>query len=77
MQVKHRGHTITVYRERCMGGWDMLYYSVFRDADRYECVSSFTEDESPVRTYVRYMKERIDAELASDDPWGECEDETQ
>ncbi len=71
MKVVYRGHEIDVRRERCMGGWPLLYYSIFRVSDGHECTSGFTEDTSPVRAYVGYMKERVDAELAEDDPWGE------
>ena len=69
MRVSYKGHEITVTRERCMGGWDLLYYSIYREADGYECECGFTEDETPIREYVGYMKERIDNELAEDDPW--------
>lgn len=71
MKGVHRGHEIEVRRERSLGGPPMLYYSVFRLADGYECTSGCTEDTSPVRTYVGYLKERINAELADPDPWGE------
>lgn len=71
MKATYKGYEIEVYREDCMGGWPMLYYSIFRMSDGYECTSGCTEDDSPVRTYIGYMKERIDAELAEDDPWNE------
>lgn len=71
MKVVYRGHEIDVRRERCMGGRLMLYYSIFRVRDGHECTSGFTEDTSPVSTYVGYMKERVDAELSDPDPWGE------
>ncbi|MBO9380217.1 hypothetical protein GG804_25965 [Sphingomonas histidinilytica] len=74
MKTVYRGHEITVTRERCLGGWDQLYYSIFRQSDGYECTSGHTEDESPVPVFVGYMKERVDAELADPDPWGESED---
>jgi hypothetical protein len=62
-------------REGSMGGDDFLYYSIFRLADGYECTSSYTSDTSPVRTYIGYLKERVDNELAEDDPWGEKSDQ--
>lgn len=74
MAEEYRGHEIEVSREPCMGGWPMLYYSIFRASDGYECTSGFTEDQSSVKEYMGYMKERIDAELAEDDPWGERAD---
>lgn len=74
MKVIYRGHEIDVHRAKCLGGWPMLYFSVFRVSDGYECLTSFTEGADTVRDYVGYMKERIDAELATDDPWGERKD---
>lgn len=71
MRVVHRGHEIDVKRDRCMGGWSQLYVSIFRVSDGHECLSFHTDDASPVRDYVGYMKERVDAELADADPWGE------
>ena len=75
MKTIYRGHEIKVTRERSMGGDDLLYYSIFRESDGYECTSGFTYDESPVHTYLQYMKERVDAELAEDDPWMEKAEE--
>lgn len=74
MKTVYRGHEIDVHREKCMGGWSLLYYSIFRVSDGRECLSGFTEDTSPVRIFMAYMKERVDAELAGADPWGERAD---
>ena len=74
MKKTYRGHEIIVKRERCLGGWDQLYYTIVRIADGYICADSFTEDTSPVPTYMKYMKERVDAELLEQDPWCEVED---
>jgi hypothetical protein len=74
VKIVYRGHEIDVRREQCMGGWSNLYYSIFRVSDGYECTSGFTEDTSSVRTYMGYMKERVDAELSEADPWGENAD---
>ena len=41
-QIEHRGHTILVSREPCLGGWDMTYYSIYRESDGYECVCDFS-----------------------------------
>ena len=73
MKVEYKEHEIEVKRERCMGGWMLLYYSIFRLSDGHEVTSGFTEDQSSVKEYVGYMKERIDAELA-DGKWrkGKC-----
>lgn len=71
MRLIYRGHEITVTRERCLGGWDMLYTAIFRVSDGYECTSFCEDSGEKVRDQVRYMKQRIDAELAEDDPWME------
>lgn len=71
MKAKHRGHTIDVHRERCLGGWSQLYFSVFRDSDGYECLSSFEDSAETVRDKVKQLKERIDAELKETYPWGD------
>lgn len=72
MKTSYRGYEINVSRERAMGGWDNLYYSIYRESDQREMVSNFTTGSDTVRDYVRYMKERIDAEHAEADPWGEA-----
>lgn len=74
MKATYRGYEITVKRERCLGGWELLYFTIIRISDGYICEDSFTEDTSPVRTYLKYMRERVDAELLEDDPWCEASD---
>jgi hypothetical protein len=71
MKAHHRGYEINVTREKCLGGWSMLYYSILRESDGWVVVESFEDSGHTVRELVRYMKERIDAELAEDDPWME------
>ena len=70
MKVVYRGHEIEVTREKCLGGWSELYTSVFRLSDGLECVCAVEDSEEKVVDQVRYMKERIDEELASENPWG-------
>jgi len=69
MKVVYRGHEIEVTREKCLGGWSELYTSVFRLSDGLECVCAVEDSEEKVVDQVRYMKERIDEELASENPW--------
>jgi hypothetical protein len=71
MKVIYKGYEIDVHRAESMGCGEYLYFSIFRLKDGRECLSSFTSGGDTVRDYVRYMKERIDAELADEDPWGE------
>lgn len=68
-KVLHRGHEISVEREKCLGGWGQLYYSIFRQRDQLECLSSFEDSAEKVRDKIEQLKARIDSELESDDPW--------
>lgn len=69
--IKYKGYTIEAYREKCMGGWPTLYYSIIRDEDGFECVSDFEDSKEKVRDKIKQLKSRIDLELAEEDPWGE------
>jgi hypothetical protein len=48
----------------------MIYYCITRD-DGYIGDCGFSNSADTVRDFVGFMKERIDAELKEDDPWGE------
>lgn len=69
MKTRYRGHEIDVYREKCMGGWSNLYFSVFTEDGR-ECLTSFEDSAETVRDKIGQLKDRINSELSSDDPWG-------
>jgi hypothetical protein len=73
MKTVYRGHEIEVYRDECLAGYSLLYYSIFRLSDGYECDSGFSEEETTVRGMIKNLKERIDNELNEDDPWMEKE----
>lgn len=74
MRKIYRGHEINVRRERSLGGDMLLYISIFRIHDDYCCEDTFSTGDDTIPEMMRYMQERIDAELASDDPWLESED---
>jgi len=67
----YRGYTIEVSREKCLGGWEMTYYSIFRDSDGFECVSNFSEGCDTIEEWIDILKERIDNEHKENDPWDE------
>jgi hypothetical protein len=73
MIKKYRGYTIEVVREKCLGGWNMLYTTITRDSDGYEAEYLAEDSKDTVRDQIKYMKERIDAEHETDDPWMEKE----
>lgn len=72
MKVSYRGFEIDAHRERSLGGDVLLYWSIFRKSDLYECDSGFSTGSDTVRTWVKMLKERVDAELVEADPWGEA-----
>lgn len=37
--ASYKGFEIEVKRERCLGGWDMVYFSVSRNSDGTEMTS--------------------------------------
>ena len=71
LKETYRGHEIILSREECLGGWEQLYYSIYRVSDGYECECDFTSDNSELPVFMEHMKARIDAELSDADPWGE------
>jgi len=71
MRVNYRGHEINVERGRSMGGPVYLYYSIFRESDGFECDSGFVDSAETIREMIKYLKERVDAELLEDNPWDE------
>lgn len=75
MKVEYRGHEIEVTREYPIFGRDkILFYSVFRKEDGYECTSGFSEGRDSIRDMVKYLKQRVNAELLDANPWGEKEE---
>ena len=60
MKVNYRGFDVDAHREKCMAGYPLLYYSVFRKSDGYELTSGYTEGSDTVREYIGYMKDRVD-----------------
>lgn len=71
MKATHRGHEIEVKREKCLAGYPLLYFSVFRLSDQFECTSGYEDSAETVRDKVQQLKKRIDNELLEDDPWME------
>jgi len=71
MKVIYRGYTISVTREKSMAGYSLVYYSIFRNSDNFECTSGYSDSADTVREWVKMLKETIDSEEAEKDPWEE------
>lgn len=71
--INYKGHEIRVVRDEAMGGWEALFCSVVRTEDGFLGDEfSYTGDET-VWEMINILKNRVDNELASEDPWGEKE----
>jgi hypothetical protein len=66
MKVEYRGFDISVTKEKCLAGYKLTYFSVFRKSDGWELTSGFSDDNDTVRTWIKMMKDRVDGFI--DDP---------
>lgn len=73
MKIKYKGYEVEAKREKSLGGLALLYFSIFRESDGYECLSSFEDSAETVGYKIKELKELIDNEHAENDPWGELE----
>lgn len=64
MKVEYRGFEIDVTKSLCMGGWQQTYLSVFRTSDGYELICDHTEATDSVRSWIKWMKNRVDQFIA-------------
>lgn len=58
MKIRYRGCEIEVKREKCLGGWDMLYYSVFDEG--FEVTSGFSESSETIKEFSAGLKNVVD-----------------
>lgn len=63
MKISYKGCDIDVTREKCLAGYPLLYYSIFRKFDGYEITSGFQDSSDKVRDMIKYMKDRVDGEI--------------
>lgn len=58
MKTIYKDCEIEVTRDKCLGGWDMLFYSVFDDG--FEITSGFSESSDTVREFIKDLKRLVD-----------------
>lgn len=58
MKTIYKDCEIEVTRDKCLGGWDMLFYSVFDDG--FEVTSEFSESSDTVREFIKDLKRLVD-----------------
>jgi hypothetical protein len=64
MKSTYKGFEIIVKRDKCLGGWSMLYYDVFRIKDGYHLVGNFEDSAETVRGKIKQCKDIVDDYLA-------------
>lgn len=60
MKVSYRGFEIEAKREKCLAGYSLLYFSIFRESDGWELLSDYSEGDDTVHAAVGYLKETVD-----------------
>jgi hypothetical protein len=58
MKTVYKGCEIEVNIDKCLGGWDMLFFSVFDDG--FEVTSGFSESSETIREFIKGLKEVVD-----------------
>jgi hypothetical protein len=58
MKGKYKGCDIEVTRDKCLGGWDMLFYSIFDDG--FEVTSGFSDSSDKIKDFYNDLKEVVD-----------------
>lgn len=58
MKTVYRGCEIEAYKDKCLGGWDMIFYSVFDDG--FEVTSGFSETSDTVKEFIADLKRLVD-----------------
>lgn len=73
MKKIYKGYELEVTREDNAVADGVIFWSIMRIEDGYECASGFSYDSDTVWTWIKTLKERVDNEHKEDDPW--CEKE--
>jgi hypothetical protein len=69
----YRGHEIEAHRDRSLGGDTLVYWSIFRVSDGFECDTGYSDSADNTVRWIELLRERVDAELAETDPWMESD----
>ncbi len=74
MKIEYKGYEIEAKREKSITGEPLLFSGVYRICDGYECMCCYENSSETIRDSIKYLKERIDEEHLTDDPWEEKEE---
>jgi hypothetical protein len=68
--ITYKGFHIFAARLPSLGGAELLFFNIIREADGWVMVDSFTDGAYAVQVYMAGLMQRVDAYL--EDPIGEC-----
>ncbi|MCY8549449.1 hypothetical protein MOD25_05965 [Bacillus haynesii] len=60
MKVNYRGFEIEAKREKALGGWDSIYYTVMHEDDGWFLEDNFYECEDVIEDFVNDLKKLVD-----------------
>jgi hypothetical protein len=60
MKRNYKGFEINVRREKCLGGWPMLYFDIFRLSDGWHFVGNFEDSRETVKDKIKQCREMVD-----------------
>jgi len=66
MKVKYRGFEIMVERDKCLAGYELLYYYIMRLSDYWILEDSFSDTADSVRDMIKYLKQHVDSHLSQE-----------
>lgn len=69
MKINYRGFEIEAKREKALGGWALLYYTVMRINDGWYMQDSFTTGEDKIKDFIGYLKKNVDDYYENPEDW--------
>lgn len=65
MKTYYKGYELDAHREECLGGWDTLYFSVYRLSDQLEVICDFEDSEESIVSMLHSLEVRVDEFIKS------------
>lgn len=75
MKGNYRGYVVEVNREKCLAGYGLLYFTVYREIDGLEVVCDFEDSGEKVKDMFKFMKNRVDEFIKTEGKSEDLEDD--
>ena len=60
MKVKYKDFILEAHKEKCLGGWNTIYYSAVRDSDGWFLDDGFSDSDDILKTIINGEKITVD-----------------